>query len=74
MDVIEVEAAVLSQRVAETRDLREAEAAHDAFLRTCVTQACLDIPQFTNCLSALLTLCKLFCLHVQVLAPFYFRV
>ena len=68
VDVIEVQYTKLVEAMSIAKNLKAAEAAHEAFLAACVTQNFLDLPMFITVLTRVLSHCKSFCASLKVSA------
>ncbi len=66
MDVIEVQYSKLVEAVGNAKNLKEAEAAHEAFVAACIVHNFLDVNMFATVLQKMLFICKSFCASLQV--------
>ncbi|KAK9803977.1 hypothetical protein WJX72_009639 [[Myrmecia] bisecta] len=65
VDVIEAQSSILTERIANARDFKEAERAHKAFMDALVMQTFLDMKQITQMLEAIFMLCQRMCGIIQ---------
>ena len=64
--MLEVQYDILVEAMSNARNLKAAEAAHEAFLAACITQNFLDVSIFTTVLTRFLSHCKSFCASLKV--------